>query len=530
VTSASPAQELVGAVLNGRFRLVRLLGEGGMGAVYEADGTRGEGKRAVKLLHQEFVKEELILQRFFAEAQATRTLNHPNVAQVLETATAENGTPYLVMELLVGTPLATYTDRAQALTPPQAVNVVYGVLQALSMAHGRGIVHRDLKPDNLFLVGDVNGAFNVKLLDFGIAKVMELAGGMGQKTRTGVLLGTPGYMSPEQVKNSKGVDARTDLWSVAVILFELLTAQAPFPGDNEFSRLTSVLSEEPKPIDQIAPHLAGWAPFFQRALMKDPARRFQTADEMAQGVLAAARGASLRPPPPPTIQGGDAPAPPYGRPPMGSTPHSMSPAQQQGPYSMSPAQQQQGPYSMSPAQQQGPFSMTPGPPQAAYGNAPVQQQSGVMAAPMSMPSSPVQAHSGLMQSPASMAQPPYSTGNPVTPYPGMAEGVTQQSGLIQGPMSVVATSAPMSRPGATIASVPPPSMGPPVSSGVAGGIGPTHVSAQRPAGTPTVQGYTPSIDIVDAPPLKPVTAPLWVVAVVGFCCFGLGLALGLILH
>jgi serine/threonine-protein kinase len=495
VTSASPAQELVGAVLNGRFRLVRLLGEGGMGAVYEADSLHGEGKRAVKLLHQEFVKEELILQRFFAEAQATRTLNHPNVAQVQETATAENGTPYLVMELLQGTSLATYTDRAQALTPPQAVNIAYGVLQALSMAHGRGIVHRDLKPDNLFLVGDVNAAFNVKLLDFGIAKVMELAGGMGQKTRTGVLLGTPGYMSPEQVKNSKGVDARTDLWSVAVILYELLTAQAPFPGDNEFSRLTSVLSEEPKPIDSIAPHLAGWAPFFQRALMKDPARRFQTADEMAQGVLAAARGASLRPPPPPTIQGGDAPE--WPRPPMPSTPHSLAP------------------------HQQGPYSMTP-----------VQQQSGVMAAPMSMPSSPVQAHSGLMQSPASMAQPPYSTGNRGTPYPGMAEGVTQQSGLMASPMSMSAQamSGPMSRPGATVASVPPPSMGPPVSSGVMGGIGPTHVSAQRPVGTPTVQGYTPSIDIVDAPPLKPVTAPLWVVAVVGFCCFGLGLALGLVLH
>ena len=519
MTPASPAQELVGAVLNGRFRLVRLLGEGGMGAVYEADSLLGEGKRAVKLLHQEFVKEELILQRFFAESEATRTLNHPNVAQVLETATAENGTPYLVMELLVGTSLATYTDQALTLSPAQAVNVIYGVLQALSMAHGRGIVHRDLKPDNLFLVGDVNGAFNVKVLDFGIAKVMELAGGMGQKTRTGVLLGTPGYMSPEQVKNSKGVDARTDLWSVAVILYELLTAQAPFPGDNEFSRLTSVLSEEPRPIDQVAPHLAGWAPFFQRALMKDPARRFQTAEEMGQGVLAAARGASLRPPPPPTLQGGP-PAQDWPRPSMPSapsTPQRPTPPQQQSPYSLTPAQQQ-----------------------ALYGAAPVQQQSGLMAAPMStfspMPmTGPVQASSALMAGPTSISQPPpFSTGNRATPYPGAVEGIqplSALSGLMPAPMSAMpAMSGPTSRPHATIASTPPPPMTPPPSSAAMVGTGPTHVSQQRPPGTPTVHGHTPSIEIVDAPPLRPVTAPLWVVAVVGFVCFGLGLALGLVLN
>src|SRR5690349_2923534 len=116
------------------------------------------------------------------------------------------------------------------------------------------------------------------MLDFGIAKVMDAAGGMGNKTRTGVLLGTPGYMSPEQIKNSKGVDARTDLWSVGIIFYELLSGKTPFPADNEFARLTSVLSEEIKPIEHVAPHLAAWSPFFLRALAKDPGRRFQTAD------------------------------------------------------------------------------------------------------------------------------------------------------------------------------------------------------------------------------------------------------------
>ena len=279
-----------------------------MGAVYEADGTRGEGKRAIKLLHQEFVKEDQILQRFYAEAQATRALIHPNIAQVLDSATAEDGTPYLVMELLVGTPLATYMESGNAIPPSHAIPIIYGVLQALTVAHNQRLVHRDLKPDNLFLVRDARGAMVVKVLDFGIAKVMDVAGGMGQKTRTGVLLGTPGYMSPEQIKNSKGVDPRTDLWSVGIILYEMLTSKQPFPADNEFARLTSVLTEEAVPIEKSAPQLAAWAPFFTRALAKEPSQRFQTADEMAQALSTMAHTGSWQPPgsqaaPPTAAQG-----------------------------------------------------------------------------------------------------------------------------------------------------------------------------------------------------------------------------------
>ena len=279
-----------------------------MGAVYEADSTRGEGKRAIKLLHQEFVKEDQILQRFYAEAQATRALVHPNIAQVLDSATAEDGTPYLVMELLVGTPLAGYMESGTPIPPSHAIPIIYGVLQALTVAHNQRLVHRDLKPDNLFLVRDARGAMVVKVLDFGIAKVMDVAGGMGQKTRTGVLLGTPGYMSPEQIKNSKGVDPRTDLWSVGIILYEMLTSKQPFPADNEFARLTSVLTEEAVPIEKSAPQLAAWAPFFTRALAKEPSQRFQTADEMAQALSTMAHTGSWQPPgsqaaPPTAAQG-----------------------------------------------------------------------------------------------------------------------------------------------------------------------------------------------------------------------------------
>jgi eukaryotic-like serine/threonine-protein kinase len=468
--SASPAEQLVGALLNGRFRLVRLLGEGGMGAVYEADGVNGEGKFAVKLLHQEFVKEEPVLARFVAEAQTTRALAHPNVARIFETATAENGTPYLVMELLVGTPLASYVDQGQILPPAQAVNIIYGVLQALKIAHGRGVVHRDLKPDNLFLVPDENGVPNVKVLDFGIAKVMDVAGGMGQKTRTGVLLGTPGYMSPEQVKSSKAVDPRSDLWSVAIVLYELLTGKPPFPGDNEFVRLTSVLSEEPRPIAEVAPQLAHWAPFFVRALAKEPAQRFQDADEMARAVLAAARAnASLRPPPPSPggaiDRGGSQVSTPY----------------------------------------------------AAVLGASVQQQSGLIPSPASIPV-PLVPHSALAVGPTQQSAPLVSTPRPPAVEP---------SGIVPAQMSAAAAvSAPVSHRAPNYPSQPPPSMPANVSPALA--VGPTHVSAPLPVGMAPAQDRLPSIQVMEAP--KPPGVAHWVVAVVGLVCFGLGLALGLALR
>ncbi|WP_437735221.1 serine/threonine-protein kinase [Sorangium sp. So ce1335] len=296
VDPSSPSHQLVGAVLNGRFRIVRLLGEGGMGAVYEADGLRGEGKRAIKVLHPEFTQDEQVLHRFFAEAEATKGFVHQNIASVFEAARAEDGTPYLVMELLQGVPLSAYINAGNPIPPQQAVPIIHEVLQALMAAHAHKVIHRDLKPENLFLVRDPRGGFRVKVLDFGIAKVMDAAGGMGLKTRAGTLLGTPGYMSPEQIKNAQGVDARTDLWSVGVIFYEMLTVTQPFPAENEFARLTAVLAKEVRPIEQVAPHLAAWSLFFQRALSKDVNGRFQSAEEMAQTLGAIAHRTGIATP------------------------------------------------------------------------------------------------------------------------------------------------------------------------------------------------------------------------------------------
>ncbi|MCU0694514.1 MAG: serine/threonine protein kinase, partial [Polyangiaceae bacterium] len=151
----SSAESMVGVVLNGTWKLAKLLGEGGMGAVFAAEGVHGEGKRAIKLLHPEWLNEPQILQRFLAEAFAAQQLQHPNVAKVYEHAQAEDTTPYLVMELLDGISLSEYVQPNNPIAPGQAAPIVYGVLQALIAAHAQGIVHRDLKPENIFLVPDV---------------------------------------------------------------------------------------------------------------------------------------------------------------------------------------------------------------------------------------------------------------------------------------------------------------------------------------------------------------------------------------
>ena len=424
VDPSSPAHQLVGAVLNARWRLVRLLGEGGMGAVYEADGLRGEGKRAIKMLHAEFAEDEQILQRFYTEGQAMQALQHPNIAAVYEAARAEDGTPYIVMELLQGAPLGAYLDRSKIISPQQAAPVIYEVLQAIGMAHARKIVHRDLKPDNLFLVQDARGGYHAKVVDFGIAKVMDAAGGMGSKTRTGVLLGTPGYMSPEQIKNSKGVDPRSDLWSVGIILYEMLTGESPFPADNEFTRLTAVLTSEMRPIEQVAPHLAAWGPFFRRALAKDTAQRFQSAEEMAQALGAVTRGASVAPPP--------------------AFEHSPS----------------------IPVSIQGPATIQTGPPHAA------------------------------------------------SMVPSLSHGPHGPSTVTSGPPPHVATAI-------SATPAPPGVLYPP------SGAGPTHISAQKPAGTPTISSPAPHVQVIQAGPASQ-GAPWWMVGVIGFVCLGVGFALGVL--
>jgi serine/threonine-protein kinase len=318
------AQSFVGAVLSKRLRLVRVIGEGGMGMVFAAESvaalSTGSGKYpvdaldarpfAVKMLRPEFLADVDVLARFLDEGRTCQRLIHPNILRVYEAAKAEDGTPYIVMELLEGVPLSAYTANGGRVPLGQALTILQGILAGLAAAHSQGVVHRDLKPENVFLAREASGQFQIKLLDFGIAKVMDAAGGMGSRTRTGAFLGTPAYMSPEQVKDPRGVDPRSDLWSAGVMTWEMLTGKVAFPAPTEYARLAAVATFNPDSLERFDASLATISPIVERAMQKDPARRFASALEMARA-LPSTR--TSNPPPPmdaqPTLQTNPNPTP-----------------------------------------------------------------------------------------------------------------------------------------------------------------------------------------------------------------------------
>jgi len=272
-----------------------------MGAVFEAQDLQGQSRYAIKVLHPEYAKNEHVLSRFYAEGEAMARLVHPNIARCFGYAQAEDRSPYIIMELLDGSTLTSYLKPGLAYDAQYAVPILRGLLSALVEAHRQGVVHRDIKPDNVFLVRNPAGPPIVKVLDFGIAKVMDSAGGMMSKTRTGMLLGTPSYMSPEQIRNAKAVDARADLWSAAVILYELLTGREAFVAPTELAKLTMILTGAPVPIDHGRPHLGAWRAFFVTALAQDPQNRFPSATEMERAMtttdhVARASGSSVTAP------------------------------------------------------------------------------------------------------------------------------------------------------------------------------------------------------------------------------------------
>ncbi len=283
----SPTADLSGAILSRRFRLVRLIGTGGMGSVYEAQTLDDNRTVAIKILAVDWLGDDEIKARFLDEGRMCQRLIHPNIVRVEGAAEAEDGSPYIVMERLEGVPLSAYTRSGVRVPMMQAAPILQGILAGLGAAHAQGVVHRDLKPENVFLAREPNGSFCAKILDFGIAKVMDVAGGMGQKTKTGALLGTPAYMSPEQIKNAKEVDARSDLWSAGVMLYEMLTGRIAFPAPTEYARLAAVLNATPPPLEHVDPSLARLSAFVQLAMQKDRTQRFGSALEMARALSAA---------------------------------------------------------------------------------------------------------------------------------------------------------------------------------------------------------------------------------------------------
>ena len=237
---------LAGTVLEGAYRITRLLGEGAMGAVYEAVQLRLNKRVAIKLMARDLAANREALARFHREAEITSHLGHPHLVTVIDFGTAESGEPYLVMEYLSGEDLEHRVRRVGRLSIENAVHMTRQVASALEAAHGEGVVHRDLKPANVFLLQVPGEPDFVKVLDFGISKV-KAAG--TKLTQTSALMGTPQYMSPEQAAGMiDQIDHRTDQWALGCIVWEMLSGRCPFVADETATLLYQVINLDPQPL------------------------------------------------------------------------------------------------------------------------------------------------------------------------------------------------------------------------------------------------------------------------------------------
>jgi eukaryotic-like serine/threonine-protein kinase len=277
-----------GTVISWKYRLESLLGEGGMGAVWRALNLQLEVPVAIKLLRADCQTPELA-QRLRVEAQAVAHLVHPSIVRVFDAGESESGEPFIVMELLSGESLGTLLERGPLL-PIRAVQLLLPIAEALSFAHSRGIVHRDLKPDNIFIAQEGSG-LQPKLLDFGIAQVMSgVVPENGRSTLAGMLVGSPDYMCPEQVRGLADLDQRADVWGFCVVLYEAISGRAPFEGDTCEQVLRSVLVDEPPPLSLVAGVDRALAALVHAGLAKDredrPASISELARHLAEWLLA----------------------------------------------------------------------------------------------------------------------------------------------------------------------------------------------------------------------------------------------------
>jgi len=279
---AQPVDDsLVGFVLADKYRVVRQIGRGGMGVVYEAEHV-GLGKRvAVKLMLEKYADDHEAIARFQREALAASRIGNPHIIDVSDIGTAPDGRSFVVMELLNGMPLSRVIELTGPLPAWRAIQIMRQVLRAVGAAHAKGIVHRDLKPDNIFIISQDEHHDFVKLLDFGISKVMDpdeqIA--MTKLTTTGVVMGTPLYMAPEQAMGHP-IDHQADVYACGVILYEMLAGHPPFEGNTYAVLVAKLLTAPPPPLAEVRP---GLPPALVRAthhaLEKEPANRFQSAEQ-----------------------------------------------------------------------------------------------------------------------------------------------------------------------------------------------------------------------------------------------------------
>ncbi len=307
-------------MVDGRYRVRRLIGQGGMGAVVAAERVQVGGPVAIKFLDPKLARDAASVERFFREAKATMLIKSEHVVRVLDVGQSGTGIPYIVMELLEGQDLGRLLSGYGALPVTSAVDYVLQASEALAEAHAAGIVHRDLKPSNLWLSQRSDGSPHVKVLDFGISKLTSHVPGDPKLTETQSVFGSPTYMSPEQIRSAKKVDHRTDVWALGVVLHELLSNKLPFDDDTVSGVLAAISADPPVPLRQIRPDAPpGLEAAILSCLQKDVNRRCQSLADFALalapfaspvGAISADRisriggpKVSMMPPPPSSVSG-----------------------------------------------------------------------------------------------------------------------------------------------------------------------------------------------------------------------------------
>jgi len=290
--SLGGAADMVGSIIQKVYHVKKKLGEGGMGTVYLAEHVKMGRKSALKVMNPGMVHDADAISRFNREAANASKINHPNVAAVYDFGETEDGIIFLAMEFIEGPSLTKVIEEAGSLRPERAADITRQASEALAVAHDMGIVHRDLKPDNIMLAKGRDGVDIVKVVDFGIAKA---GADEGQKvTKTGMVVGTPEYMSPEQLSGDK-LDGRSDTYSLALVAFNMLTGKLPFPGATSQETMIARLTDQPKTLAEMKP-TTPWSEDVQavmdRALARDAVERYQTAAEFGREL---ARAVSMMP-------------------------------------------------------------------------------------------------------------------------------------------------------------------------------------------------------------------------------------------
>ena len=281
---ARMGEDLVGITLLGRYSVTRKIGQGGMGAVYEATHTLIGKRVAVKVLLDKYARKEQVVARLEQEARLASSIGHENIIDITDFGQTEDGRTFVVMEFLEGESLAELLNREGPLPEARIVDIAHQIASALGAAHDKGIVHRDVKPENVFLLRRKDRDF-VKVVDFGISKSLR-ASDAGEEdsprlTQTGMVLGTPLYMSPEQARGDDELDARIDVYAVGVIMYELATGRVPFTGTNYLSIISQVLNDTPKSPRSYRPELSEeLEAVILKALEKDRDARYQSTSEM----------------------------------------------------------------------------------------------------------------------------------------------------------------------------------------------------------------------------------------------------------